>query len=359
MDVARIGPISPQQIDWRRLTAKEIIKYEQQGVDVPSQYLMWAKEFIDSIESDDTTTYEMAVSSTESSSNIETQNVNTEDVPAEGIPEEDNKSAVQKRKDELSSIGLIGQTVVFTGESYKRFAETVAESFRISTIESDSNREIAELSSNMERLLSQAKSDQAEIKSQISNMNEGNNTYSAIAKINSLQEKLQTYQQSGASEISSSELDINNYQAQLDSKYSPITEAGEFGKETLVMGAKVSIIPLFPTKIIAANALIAGSMAKVSSDLVGKQLNQAIDINSNNFSIASDFNSELTSITGIESEDISQDDIENTESNDNTDIGSEKPEDNPNDPANTSSANIDTILQRKIRQGINVDNPET
>ena len=29
MDVSRIEAISPKQIDWRKLTAKEIIKYEK------------------------------------------------------------------------------------------------------------------------------------------------------------------------------------------------------------------------------------------------------------------------------------------------------------------------------------------
>ena len=45
MDVSRIEAISPRQIDWRRLTANQIIKYQEQGVDVPSQYIQWAQNF--------------------------------------------------------------------------------------------------------------------------------------------------------------------------------------------------------------------------------------------------------------------------------------------------------------------------
>ena len=45
MDVSRIEAISPKQIDWRKLTAKEIIKYDNQGVEVPPEYLQWAKDF--------------------------------------------------------------------------------------------------------------------------------------------------------------------------------------------------------------------------------------------------------------------------------------------------------------------------
>ena len=74
MEVSRIGAISPQQIDWRRLTAKEIIKYEQQGIEVPTQYLQWAQEFRASLDSNDETTYEMA---SESASSISAQPTST------------------------------------------------------------------------------------------------------------------------------------------------------------------------------------------------------------------------------------------------------------------------------------------
>ena len=62
MDVSRIEAISPKQIDWRKLTAKEIIKYDNQGVNVPPEYLQWAKEFRADLTANDKdeTTYEMA-----------------------------------------------------------------------------------------------------------------------------------------------------------------------------------------------------------------------------------------------------------------------------------------------------------
>lgn len=65
MDVARISAVSPRQIDWRNLTAKQIIKYERQGVDVPSVYLQWAQDFRATLDSNDETTYEMAQSTTQ------------------------------------------------------------------------------------------------------------------------------------------------------------------------------------------------------------------------------------------------------------------------------------------------------
>ena len=62
MNVSRIEAISPKQIDWRKLTAKEIIKYDNQGINVPPEYLQWAKEFRADLTANDKdeTTYEMA-----------------------------------------------------------------------------------------------------------------------------------------------------------------------------------------------------------------------------------------------------------------------------------------------------------
>ena len=82
MDVSRIEAISPRQIDGRRLTANQIIKYQEQGVDVPSQYIQWAQNFVNSIYSDDVTTYEKATSS----SSFETS-TNTSDVTSENTEE--------------------------------------------------------------------------------------------------------------------------------------------------------------------------------------------------------------------------------------------------------------------------------
>ena len=64
MDVSRISMITPKVIDWRKLTAKDIIKYDSEGMNVPSEYLSWAKSFRVDLEKNDTdeTTYEMAVS---------------------------------------------------------------------------------------------------------------------------------------------------------------------------------------------------------------------------------------------------------------------------------------------------------
>ena len=65
MDVSRIEAVPIRQIEWRKLTANQIIKYENLGLDIPSQYLQWAKEFLNDVNSaqKDEITYEMAMES--------------------------------------------------------------------------------------------------------------------------------------------------------------------------------------------------------------------------------------------------------------------------------------------------------
>lgn len=60
MNVTRIEVLNIQNINWQFLTARQIIDYGQTGVEVPDIYLSWAKDFLNSVNADDETTYEMA-----------------------------------------------------------------------------------------------------------------------------------------------------------------------------------------------------------------------------------------------------------------------------------------------------------
>lgn len=95
MDVSRIGAISPNMINWRNLTAKEIIKYENQGVEVPSQYLQWARDFRASLETNDETTYEMA--SSQKANNKEVEKLNK----SKNLDKTPDKKFENLSKDEL------------------------------------------------------------------------------------------------------------------------------------------------------------------------------------------------------------------------------------------------------------------
>lgn len=60
-DVARPFTRSTQEIvNWGSCTAEEILDYEEQGQEVPEQYLSWAEEMAASMNAQDNLTYEMA-----------------------------------------------------------------------------------------------------------------------------------------------------------------------------------------------------------------------------------------------------------------------------------------------------------
>ncbi len=65
MNVSRIEGFNPAiKINWQTLTAREILRFSDLGVQVPNEFLTWASEFIESVyEGDkDSVTYEMAQS---------------------------------------------------------------------------------------------------------------------------------------------------------------------------------------------------------------------------------------------------------------------------------------------------------
>lgn len=48
-----------QRINWQQLTAKEILEYQQEGAEVPSEYQKWAAAISASMNVQDEVTYEM------------------------------------------------------------------------------------------------------------------------------------------------------------------------------------------------------------------------------------------------------------------------------------------------------------
>ena len=49
-----------QVVNWGSCTAEEILEFEEQGQEVPEQYLSWAEEMAASMNVQDDVTYEMA-----------------------------------------------------------------------------------------------------------------------------------------------------------------------------------------------------------------------------------------------------------------------------------------------------------
>ena len=182
MDVSRIEAISPKQIDWRKLTAKEIIKYESTGIEVPPEYLQWARAFHADLEANDTdeVTYEK-----DTSQQLQTQNpqeivsIDTSEQDGEvsdDMPPED-KTAAQSKREELQNAGvsLRSQARIFTKDSKEATRETFLSAAVISVMEDLSNNEIQALDSHMKEILSKAEADQNELKGEITKINDSKN----------------------------------------------------------------------------------------------------------------------------------------------------------------------------------------
>ena len=193
MDVSRIEAISPRQIDWRRLTANQIIKYQEQGVDVPSQYIQWAQNFVNSIYSDDVTTYEKATSSSSVETSTNTSDVTSEnteetapvDESGDTTTEETNKTEAQTKREQLQQDGvsLVDQAISFTSDSNAGRKAVNESASIISDVQDASVNEIQELESYMDELLTKAEQTQNEFKNEVSKINEDKSDKSTFAKI--------------------------------------------------------------------------------------------------------------------------------------------------------------------------------
>lgn len=107
-DVTRV-PFKPQQeiVNWNTCTADEILSYEEEGQEVPEQYLRWAEEMSAAMNVQDDVTYEMA---------------NGE------VGEGENGNAAQNFRAELgdSGVSLKQQGQIFITESKDKEEQTLA-----------------------------------------------------------------------------------------------------------------------------------------------------------------------------------------------------------------------------------------
>ena len=174
MDVSRIEAISPKQIDWRKLTAPEIIEYKEQGVEVPSQYLQWAQSFLNDVNAADTdeTTYESAntqtTTPTAESAPITNESSDVADSTAEegAEIEEEPKTPAEAKREEMEAGGasLVDIAKVFIKDSRDSRGDTVRSSFVMAVTANQSENEIQALDNHMKALLNKADAIQKELK---------------------------------------------------------------------------------------------------------------------------------------------------------------------------------------------------
>lgn len=378
MDVSRIEAISPRQIDWRRLTANQIIKYQEQGVDVPSQYIQWAQNFVNSIYSDDVTTYEKAASSSSVETSTNTSDVTSEnteetapvDESGDTTTEETNKTEAQTKREQLQQDGvsLVDQAISFTSDSNAGRKAVNESASIISDAQDASVNEIQELESYMDELLAKAEQTQNEFKNEVSKINEDKSDKSTFAKINRLQQELQKMGTQGQSEISATEANLIGFDSLINAQTPTIDSALDFGGETVTVGNELmdvakrsGLMGIFYYMPIAKTTINAGNSAVDASDNTLNLQNETLDINNANKSTASSFKIQVQSKTGVAAAPVLKGEAGSDENSDSNSQEAGKTQNNSTsnsdktDLANNQTASLDEILKKKIREGQYVD----
>lgn len=378
MDVSRIEAISPRQIDWRRLTANQIIKYQEQGVDVPSQYIQWAQNFVNSIYSDDVTTYEKATSSSSVETSTNTSDVTSEnteetapvDESGDTTTEETNKTEAQTKREQLQQDGvsLVDQAISFTSDSNAGRKAVNESASIISDAQDASVNEIQELESYMDELLAKAEQTQNEFKNEVSKINEDKSDKSTFAKINRLQQELQKMETQGQSEISATEANLIGFDSLINAQTPTIDSALDFGGETVTVGNELmdvakrsGLMGIFYYMPIAKTTINAGNSAVDASDNTLNLQNETLDINNANKSTASSFKIQVQSKTGVAAAPVLKGEAGSDENSDSNSQEAGKTQNNSTsnsdktDLANNQTASLDEILKKKIREGQYVD----
>lgn len=364
MDVSRIEAISPKQIDWRKLTAKEIIKYESTGIEVPPEYLQWARAFHADLEANDTdeVTYEK-----DTSQQLQTQNpqeivsIDTSEQDGEvsdDMPPED-KTAAQSKREELQNAGvsLRSQARIFTKDSKEATRETFLSAAVISVMEDLSNNEIQALDSHMKEILSKAEADQNELKGEITKINDSKNDPSTFGKINKLQKQLEQYGNEGQAELVAAEGNFEMYGSTISSQAETILNAQDFGTETIGVGNELltsikghSLFKIIDI-VVGHRAVKTGKRTVDFSEKVGSLQTQAESTNSDNKSAVSGYKNDVENKTGVAPIELSKqaDNDSSFEQQDEAEKSATGNQATETDKA--ASANLDQVLQAKIRKG--------
>lgn len=331
MDVSRIEAISPKQIEWRQLTAQEIIKYQEQGVEVPSQYLQWAQNFINDVDAadKDETTYEQSNSVQEAST--------------------DSSQVGQEKRKQLQddSVSLVDQAKIFTADSENSVNETQEAEKTITQTEANSNDEIQSLEAQYQEFLAEEQALKADIKSEVAAVNSGDNK-SSLSKIVELREKLSKLGIDMQGEIGQSVSNFNGYNALLSDAIPTLLEANSYGSTSIEVGEELKSISSYSTLFgrpieyyIGEQAVKSGDSAVEISEAVSKTRDEVEGVNSDNLSKARSF------IPHVNSAIAPEDRVNTTNKSD--------PSKQQTESDKAASASLDQILKSKIRKGQNVE----
>ncbi len=393
MDVSRIEAFNPNRIDWKRLTAKEIMKYRTIGVEVPDIYLQWAQNFINSIDAarNDDVTYENATSELRHGpkENIQTEDSQSlEEQPNVSTPENQSTSAEEGKEDEkseqsqenkpikaselrkkLSDAGFSKVTIalLFKAISDEKLVESITSLMLSAQAQAQSSDAIEALEQDMQSLMSDIERKQTEIKG----LAKGADNEQTIERINKLQDEINSLAEQGNAAFTVADGNFTNYQSTIDAQSDVGEVSSDYGKETVRAGQQIPMY-LLNYAAIRFGTIISGQRANSAGKDATDMFNSANGVNQNSIARENDLEKEFTSSTGINIEKKSPDTNQEDKNNDSlqppkkADNNAQKPDEEPkkdsdkdikasqNDGTDLSdkiNIDIDEILKRKIRKG--------
>lgn len=374
MDVSRIEAISPRQIDWRRLTANQIIKYQEQGVDVPSQYIQWAQNFVNSIYSDDVTTYEMSESNSNTISpqktSVDTTTTTTSESETSPTVDDTNQDENEDEKNLSASdyVALLKSQgmgkIPIAGELKTKSEEKKVEADNSADICSTSADSAAVSIENLESYMSDLLSQANDIKSQMQQLkNKKDDTGSNISKLNKLSQQLKNLGTTGQNTVSVYSGEFSGLQSLVSEQLTPINSASDYGETTIEAGKNLLAGPWLVR--FRRNVIKAGENAVSASETAQGIQSQADNSIAQDINSANSFKHEITATTGVANASINengnnkQSNNEESESpvgsNSNSQKSDKTSQNDKTDLANNQTASLDEILKKKIREGQYVD----
>mgnify|MGYP004459481111 FL=1 len=374
MDVSRIEAISPRQIDWRRLTANQIIKYQEQGVDVPSQYIQWAQNFVNSIYSDDVTTYEMSESNSNTISpqktSVDTTTTTTSESETSPTVDDTNQDENEDEKNLSASdyVALLKSQgmgkIPIAGELKTKSEEKKVEADNSADICSTSADSAAVSIENLESYMSDLLSQANDIKSQMQQLkNKKDDTGSNISKLNKLSQQLKNLGTTGQNTVSVYSGEFSGLQSLVSEQLMPINSASDYGETTIEAGKNLLAGPWLVR--FRRNVIKAGENAVSASETAQGIQSQADNSIAQDINSANSFKHEITATTGVANASINENgnnkQSNNEESkspvgsNSNSQKSDKTSQNDKTDLANNQTASLDEILKKKIREGQYVD----
>lgn len=383
MEISRIQAFRPSIIDWKNLTAREIIKYKSSGIEVPNLYYQWAVSFINEVENarNDNVTYESAISNSrhfnndiDGSKNIDLNtpdDENLDDKSAQAAQAygfinimENPQTSAEKEKQEDQKFNAKETRENMLKDSYTK--KSISSEYL--TLNSE-NGDLAQNSTeNTERVRQNSLSEisilESEMNTVISKINEYKNQMNAlknepqnVSQIGLLNQQLKLLSVEAQSNLSNSVDDFENFDLIISDDVNISSLAAEFGNEALISAEK---IPENTEVSVFKQLLKNSSMNSVNqNNNLTEILNSTNDLNNSNISNANSYFEKLQFNTqaGVVSEenvDLKDNKIDVNQIDEKTKEYDKDIKTSNNDGSDSSDKlhiNIDEIVKYKIRTG--------